>query len=258
MLKEHGFRPLRIAKHGTIWSDGSNRIMCPSTHKNDDPRSVKNWLKEFGRILERKKKVPTYESPSQTPMKILTTEPKHHDNGLRVPLAEIVLKKEEVVVQDSDIGTELGNGVYPKRYNPDQKESVSLAALKYAEQGMDYQAITNRLNAEGFRNAQGHRLSYHVVGCLLREVGYRRRKSWSWSKNNEKTGSTGTKININEVTVKAPEPAPVASPLSPDKILSAFGVQPSHSIPAFVVAILRDSGLSDTKKVRTLLALLEE
>lgn len=52
LLREAGFEPVRLTRHGSLWKKGDRRMMVPKKAKTNDPHSSKNWLADFRRAVE--------------------------------------------------------------------------------------------------------------------------------------------------------------------------------------------------------------
>lgn len=137
------------------------------------------------------------------------------------------------------------------RYDPKKKEAIELRLVELIEHGATLKEMTRVLNLEWHRAADGSEFKDTTVRNIVTSLKL-------------KLGLSGAKDEpkaANARASNAPTPAPVQAPPAPPAPVPAVESRPSddsRTLPRFVLEILRNPDLSDSKKVRMLLVYADE
>lgn len=290
-MRENGFRHTNSNKRWDIWEDGYSRVLV-SSRPSGDPHAWRNNERDVKKALKlraEKEKEKEAMQPKQEPME--DREPRRTLISAPPTIGEPLTAK----IGES-IGVAPKKIPFPgvRVYNEDDRELMKMRIKELSDEKKNNQEIAEILESEGFKNAHGNAVSWSTVATFRKEMGlvkqYAPRSETkkivvNGQVREEREPSDPKMISVKEAVERLKNTAPITPPKSITEIDAApieWEEEPTPSValqpapvalpPAPIVVqtrsdrvitdpmlqILKDPLLSDTKKVRMLLALLED
>ncbi len=256
-LAEMGFQLHRESGKHYVFRDSVSQFVCAKTPGD---RMADHFNRSIVKRLVRKReeiqaaeaaKLPKEEPMNDTPRRVIVNPGpqgyKTEAPPIGVSLGEIAsMHKPKIAITPAPRPEEDAKYPFTIRYDPKKKELIELRLVELIEHGASLKEMTRVLNLEGHRAADGTEFKdttvRNLVTSLKLKLGINGRDEAKAPPAPEKPSQVAA----------APSPAPVAPPVP------APAVSESKTLPRFVLEILKNPDLSDSKKVRMLLVYADE